>query len=234
MEELLSIDASSVQRFLRRWYGAAEGASDVLLDINSCAPDQLAAWHTAVALVDGPVTFQDRPVAPGDLEPDCRGMLEFWIENQNSCFWAVDLNDERLQVFIREAGEKDWTGTGEVLGDFLLHCTVREAVIGAVSKLTIFVDTEEADEVLESFQPLKFTALGSEEPQVRLWCSGDALVRMAPPPTGYESPGEQLWMLTFAAPSDMGIERYASRFGHEGVTQAAPARVELPYEPPPF
>jgi len=161
-------------------------------------------------------------------------MLEFWVENQNGYFWAVDLEDDRLQVFSREAGRSDWTGTGEVLSDFLLHCTVREAVIGGASKFTTFVDASEINEALESFEPLKFGALGSEEPQVKLWCSEDALVRMAPPPTGYAGPGEHLWMLTFAAPSDSRIERYASRFGFEGLIGAEPARVELPYEPPPF
>ncbi|MGW0999875.1 hypothetical protein ACWD5V_42775 [Streptomyces sp. NPDC002523] len=161
-------------------------------------------------------------------------MLEFWVENQNGHFWAVDLDDDRLQVFSREAGEGGWTGTGEVLGDFLLHCTVREAVIRGASKFTTFVDASEINEALESFEPLKFVALCSEEPQVKLWCSEDALVRMAHPSTGYAGPGKQLWILTFAAPSDSRIERYASRFGLEGLTGAEPARVELPYEPPPF
>lgn len=161
-------------------------------------------------------------------------MLEFWAENQNSHFWAVDLADDTLQVFSREAGGGDWTGTGEVLRDFLLHCTVREAVIGSTSKFTTFVAASKIKEALELFEPLKFVALASEEPLVKLWCSEDALVRMAPPPTGYAGPSEKLWMLTFAAPSDSRIERYASRFGLEVLTEAEPARVELPYEPPPF
>ncbi|OEJ35332.1 hypothetical protein BGK67_32180 [Streptomyces subrutilus] len=180
------------------------------------------------------MTFQDRPVAFRDLTPDSLGMLEFWVENQNGYFWAVDLDDDILQVFSREAGGGGWMRTGEVLSDFLLHCTVREAVIGGSSKFTTFVDAAEINKALESFEPLKFVALGSEEPEVKLWCSEDALVRMAPPPTGYAGPGEQLWMLTFAAPSDSRIERYASRFGLENLAKAETARVELPYEPPPF
>lgn len=161
-------------------------------------------------------------------------MLEFWAENQGSYFWSVNVADETLQVFSREAGGSDWTGTGEALRDFLLHCTVREAVIGAASKFTIFVNAEEITEALEPFEPLKFAALASEEPQVKLWCSEDALVRMAPPPTGYAGPREQLWMLTFAAPSDSRIKRHASRFGLEILTEVEPDRGELPYEPPPF
>ncbi|MFE3599995.1 hypothetical protein [Streptomyces sp. NPDC059142] len=106
----------------------------------------------------------------------------------------------------------DWTGTGEVLRDFLLHCTVREAVIGCTSKFIAFVDASEIKEALELFEPLKFVALASEEPQVRLWCSEDALVRMAPPPTGYAGPSEQLWMLTFAAPSDSLPDLIETRF----------------------
>ncbi|MCH0563133.1 hypothetical protein [Streptomyces sp. MUM 2J] len=161
-------------------------------------------------------------------------MLEFWVENQNGYFWAVNLDDDRLQVFSRRAGEGDWARSGEFLSEFLLHCTVREAVIGSASKFTTFVDASEASEALESFEPLKFGALDSEEPQVKLWCSEDALVRMAPPPMGYAGPGEQVWMLTFAALSDSAIERYASRFGLESLARAEPARAELPYEPPPF
>lgn len=57
-------------------------------------------------------------------------MLEFWAENQNSHFWAVDLTDNTLLVFFRETGGSDWTATGESLRDFLLHCTVRESAIG--------------------------------------------------------------------------------------------------------
>lgn len=161
-------------------------------------------------------------------------MLKFWVENQNGYFWAVDVGDDRLQVFSSQAGESVWTGAGEVLGNFLLHCTVREAVIGGASKFTVFVDASGLQEALESFSPLDFVALCSEEPQVTLWCSEDALVRMAPPPTGYADPGQQLWMLTFAAPSDSCIEQYASRFGLEGLTEVEPAQVELSYEPPPF
>ncbi|MFF3565806.1 hypothetical protein ACFYXS_37845 [Streptomyces sp. NPDC002574] len=234
MDELLSIDSDSVGRFLRRWYGTVGSVSEVHLDAGPHVPAELVEWHTAATLACGLVAFQDRPVAITDLAPDSCGMLEFWVENQNGYFWAVDLDDDRLQVFSREAGEDSWTGTGEALGDFLLHCTVREAVIGGASKFTVFVDASEINEALESFEPLKFVALGSEEPQVKLWCSEDALVRMAPPPAGYASPGEQLWMLTFAAPSDSRIERYASRFGLEGLTDAESARVEPPYEPPPF
>ncbi|MBB4906267.1 hypothetical protein [Actinophytocola algeriensis] len=234
MDELLSIGSGSVGRFLRRWYGNVESVSDVHLDASLHVPAELVEWHAAAALAGVPVTFQDRPVALRDLAPDSRGMLEFWVENQNSYFWAVDLDDDRLQVFSREAREGGWTGTGEVLGEFLLHCTVREAVIGGASKFTTFVDASKIDLALESCEPLKFVALGTEEPQVKLWCSEDALVRMAPPPTGYAGPGERLWMLTFAAPADASIERYASRFGLERLTEAEPARVELPYEPPPF
>ncbi|WP_246127343.1 hypothetical protein [Embleya hyalina] len=234
MDELLSIESDSVRRFLRRWYGTVEVVNDVHLDTSSCVPAELIEWHAAAAHARGPVTFQDRPVAPRDLAPDARGMLEFWVENQNGYFWAIDLNDDALQVFSREAGESGWAGTGEALGDFLLHCTVREAVIGGASKFTNFVDISEVNDALESFEPLKFVALCSEEPQVRLWCSEDALVRMTPPPTGYATPDEGRWMLTFATPSDYSIERYASRFGLKGLAELESARVELPYEPPPF
>lgn len=197
-------------------------------------PAELVEWHTAAALVGRPVTFQDRPIALQDLAADSRGMLEFWIENQSGCFWAVDLGDARLQVFSREEKDGGWTETGEILSDFLLNCTVREAVIGGAFKFTVLVDASEVNEVLKSFEPLKFEALGSEEPEVKLWCSEDALVRMAPPPAGYSQPDGQLWMLTFAAPSDSSIERYSSRFGLEGFTKSSPARVVPPYEPPPF
>lgn len=234
VDELLSVQSESVGRFLRRWYGTAENVLDVSLDVSPYAPAELVQWHTEAALTGGRVTFQDRPVAPRELAPDPHGMLVFWVENQNGYFWAVDLADDRLRVFSRETAAGSWTGSGELLGDFLLHCTVREAVIGGASKFTTFVDASEVKEALESFEPLKFVALDSEEPQVKLWCSKDALVRMAPPPTGYEGPGEQLWMLTFAAPSDSHIEPYASRFGLTVLPEAAPARAELPYEPPPF
>lgn len=234
VDELLSIGSDSVGRFLQRWYGTARSVSNVHLDVIPCVPAELVEWHAATALVGGPVVFQDRPVTPRDLAPDSCGMLEFWAENQNSYFWAVDLDDDTLQVFYREAGGGDWIGTGEILRDFLLHCTVREAVIGGASKFTTFVDASEIEEALDLFEPLMFVALASEEPQVKLWCSEDALVRMAPPPTGYADPDEQLWMLTFAAPSDSHIERYLSRFDLEVLVEDEPARVELPYEPPPF
>ncbi|MFH9607485.1 hypothetical protein [Streptomyces sp. NPDC017448] len=91
MNELLSIDSDSVGRFLQRWYGTARSVSDVHLEAIPSAPAELVEWHTAAALVGGPVTFQDRPVTPQGLAPDSCGMLEFWAENQNGCFWAVDL-----------------------------------------------------------------------------------------------------------------------------------------------
>lgn len=161
-------------------------------------------------------------------------MLNFWTENQSGNFWAVALDDEVFQVFTREGEDGNWVETGETLGHFLLHCTVREAVIGSEFKFTTFVDSSEINDAMESFELLKFNALASEEPQVKLWCSKDALARMAPPPTGYTEPGEQLMMITFAASSDPVIERYASRFGLEIPAAAEPSHQEIPYEPPPF
>ncbi|MET9402762.1 hypothetical protein [Kitasatospora sp. NPDC002965] len=234
MDELLTIDPDSVGRFLRRWYGTVEGVGDLHLGASPHLPSQLLEWHAMAAQIGSPVTFQDHPVSLRDLAPDSRGMLKFWVESQNGHFWAINLDDDTLQVFSREDGRVEWAGTGETLSHFLLHCTVREAIIGSSSKFTVFVNSSEINEAMDSFERLKFEALASEEPQVKLWCNEDSLVRMAPPPTGYAEPGEQLWMLTFATPSDSSIERYASRFGLEGMTTAEPACSEIPYEPPPF
>ncbi|MEW5531802.1 hypothetical protein [Streptomyces virginiae] len=232
MDELLSITSASVSRFLRRWYGVVDGAGGPQPATSPHVPGELIMWHKAADCVGRPVTFQDRPIALSNLAPDSSGMLEFWVENQNGYSWAVCLADGRRRVFSREGGRVDWVETEEALGDFLLHCTVREALIGSASKFTVFVDSSELDEALESFERLKFVALDSEEPQVELWCSDNALVRMAPPPMGYSTPGQQLLMLTFATPSDSQIERYASRFNLD--MQPEPAHSEPLYEPPPF
>ncbi|WP_439082192.1 hypothetical protein [Streptomyces sp. WL006] len=104
--------------------------SDVHLEAIPNAPAEMVERHTAVALVGDPLALQDRPVTPQDFATDSCGMLEFWAENQNSHFWAVDLTDNTLLVFFRETGGSDWTATGESLRDFLLHCTVRESAIG--------------------------------------------------------------------------------------------------------
>ncbi|WP_328954275.1 hypothetical protein [Kitasatospora purpeofusca] len=234
MDELLSIDSGSIGRFFRRWHGTTGSVSQFHLEAAPFVPSQLLEWHAMARLTDGPVTFQDHPIPLPDLMPDSRGMLNFWTENQSGNFWAVALDDEVFQVFTREGEDGNWVETGETLGHFLLHCTVREAVIGSEFKFTTFVDSSEINDAMESFELLKFNALASEEPQVKLWCSKDALARMAPPPTGYTEPGEQLMMITFAASSDPVIERYASRFGLEIPAAAEPSHQEIPYEPPPF
>jgi hypothetical protein len=160
-------------------------------------------------------------------------MLPFWVENQNGIRWAVGSNDSSHAVFYRQSGSGTWKATGENLEGFLLHCTIREACIGAEQKFTVLISEAQLSEALDSFSELSFPALASEEPATRMWSSNDALVRVGPPPAGYEEPDDPLWMLIFAVPRDGRIDRYVSRFGLNPSDFIARATKRLS-EPPPF
>ncbi|GGU54475.1 hypothetical protein GCM10010502_00700 [Kitasatospora aureofaciens] len=234
MDELLSIGRDSVNRFLQRWCGSTGVADAIEAGMEPAVPPELAEWHAAVARVGAPVIFQDHPVALPDLAPAADGMLTFWRENQHGYYWAIHAGRSDRQVFCTESGSRDWHSTGQGLGQFLLHCTVREAIIGSKRKFTTFIDKSMSNDALQSFLPLNFSALSSEESETRLWCSADALARLAVPLVGYEQPGEQLWMLTISVQHDSTIQDYASRFGHHVSEDVDPPLLEDLDEPPPF
>jgi hypothetical protein len=235
VDELLSLDAGGVDRFLLRWYGpvASSGVGAVATP-SFAVPSELTAWHVAAAHAQVPVTFQDHPIALEDLSLNPDGMLPFWVENQHGYYWAVNPKDPESRVFFRESGSTDWKPAGEDLGKFLLHCTIREAIIGAPKKFTVFVADSLLGDALELFSVLDFPALASEEPETRIWSSSDALARVAVPPVGYGRPDEQLWMITVAAAHDTSIKKYGARFGLDVSDEIVPPANAVSEEPPPF
>ena len=226
-----SLDAGGVEQFLHRWYGLEGGSHAVAAE--SFVPAELKTWHEAVARAGVSVAFQDYPIPLNDLSPRPGGLLPFWVENQHGFEWAVKLDDPGNQVHFRESGSEDWWPTGEDLEDFLLHCTIREAIIGAAEKFTVFVAESLLNDALESFKMLKFPALASEEPETRIWSSLDALARVTVPPVGYENPGEKIWMVTVAVAGDASIQKYGSRFNIEN-SDVVPTLADVSDEAPPF
>jgi hypothetical protein len=234
VDELQPFDAGGVEQFLSRWYGARGNSDDDFTAARSGIPRELAEWHAAVVRTGVPVVFQDYPIALEDLSSGGDGMLPFWAENQHGFYWAVSLGDTESRVFCRESGSEAWIPTGEDLGRFLLHCTIREAVIGAAKKFTVFVDEPLLSDALESFSVLDFPALASEEPETTIWSSVDALARVAVPPVGYGASNEQLWMVTVAVAENASLEKYESRLGVEPLDKMVFRSNDLPDEAPPF
>ncbi|MEU4164457.1 hypothetical protein [Actinoplanes sp. NPDC026670] len=223
-------ELDDVREFLRWWYGPVLNPSPGATTADVAVPSELADWHLAAASAGVAVTFQDHPIALAKLAPEPGGMLPFWAENQHGHHWAADSGK---QVFARESGSEDWLPTGEDLRGFLLHCTIREAIIGAPEKFTVFVPESLLSDALESFEPLDFPALASEEPETRLWAAAGALARVTLPPVGYGHPSEQLWMITVAVPRGADIAGFEARFGvPSSGGGAAPAAGHPPEEPP--
>jgi hypothetical protein len=232
VENRLLIGTEEVSRFLLRWYGSAGGPSaGAAAPAGLSVPPELLEWHAAAARAGTPVTFQDDPIALDDLAVNSGGMLPFWVENQRAFSWAVDPSDAGRRVFFREYGSADWRPAGEDLTTFLRHCTMREAIIGAEKKFTVFLTEPHPG---DAFSALDFPPLASEEPETTMWSSTDALARVTVPPVGYEQPGEQLWMVTVAVARDTSIEKYASRFGLDISDEITAPPVDLPGEAPPF
>lgn len=199
-------------------------------------PHELVDWHAAAVATGVPVTFADRPVPPADLRRAADGMIVFWIENQHGYYWAVDPSTEDHAVFHREHSSDAWRPTGETLEEFLLHHTVREALLGAAAKFSAVLPTES----LESGTPVGFAALSfppavNESPSARLLCSADVLARIAPAPAGYAPQGEERWMVTVATARGAHLLRY--RAGLEPYVLERPREAEraaVPFAAPPF
>jgi hypothetical protein len=223
-----------VESFLERWYGSTKGLGVDNATVDTIAPFALVRWHSLASRAGTRITFHDYPIALQDLKWDSDGMLSFWVENQNGVYWAVEQNDSRHMVFSRKFPSGDWQETGESVDEFLLHCTVSEAIIGADRKFTVLVPESRLSGALESFIELKFPALASENSATKIWSSRDALASITRPPVGYENPGEHLWMLTFAAPRDGNVSKYAPRFGIDPDVDFVVRRTDPPHEPPPF
>lgn len=234
MDELLSIDVGSVRAFVRRWYGPWMESGGPRADAVRHLPDALADWHAVAASARVPITFQDHPIPISDVALEGDGMLPFWVENQNGYRWAVEVKAPGLPVYSQEWGSSGWAWAGEGIERFLVHCTVREAIIGAEQKFTAIVPDSLLVEALESFVSLPFVALASEEPETRVLVCGDALARLTVPPVGYDRAQERSWMLTVAAPDLSGIERHRARLGGDAAHDEGPFPEDVIDEPPPF
>ncbi|MFJ5230359.1 hypothetical protein ACIQBJ_10730 [Kitasatospora sp. NPDC088391] len=208
MEELLNPQSGSIRRFLKRWYGLAESGENATSSGAQEIPHEIVDWHEAAASTGVEVTFQDYPVEITNLKRSDDGMIAFWIENQNGYYWAIDPDREEREVFCREDASSSWRNTGEKLDHFLLHCTVREAIIGAESKFSAVVPTSAIRDALAGFSNLPFRPLANENSSTRLLCSSDALARVTPPPVGYSHEGEQSWLLAIAATSESSLRKY--------------------------
>ncbi|MFC1409730.1 hypothetical protein ACEZCY_26160 [Streptacidiphilus sp. N1-12] len=208
MEELLNPKGDSIRRFLERWYGVADSGENTASSRAQEIPHEIVNWHEAAASAGAKATFQDHPIALANLERSDDGMIIFWVENQNGYYWAIDPVREEREVFCREDASSVWRNTGEKLDLFLLHCTVREAIIGAESKFSAVVPTSALQGCLVGFSPLPFRPLENENPSTRLLCSSDALARVSPPPVGYSHGGEESWLLSIAATSESNVRKY--------------------------
>ncbi|MDT0569375.1 hypothetical protein RM704_18165 [Streptomyces sp. DSM 3412] len=214
MEELTDPRRDSVRSFLARWYGrGGEGARGALPAGPSVPgiPLELIDWHEAAAATGVDVVFQEYPVPLAELERSDDGMIVFWVENQGGYHWAVDPAQEGHPVHVRELGSDLWRDSGEPLEGFLLHSTVREAMLGADSKFSAVVPEPVLRDALTAFTALPFPPFANESPSARLYCGEDALARVAPPPAGYvPDGGEPSWMLTVAVAAGADVRRYRS------------------------
>ena len=234
MDELILGGTADVESFLERWYGSTKDLAINKAPMDTVAPFALVRWHALAGAVGTRITFQDHPIALQDLKWDADGMLTFWAENQNGCFWAVDHGDPGQIVFYRFSNRETWTATSENLEQFLLHCTVYEASIGAEQMFTVLESESRLSEALESFSELTFPRFAYEEPEAKIWASDDALARVTRAPRGYAQPGQSLWMLTFAAPHGVNIGKYAPRFEIDPDTDFVVDRTPPPHQEPPF
>jgi hypothetical protein len=210
MEELTSPRSDSVQRFLERWYGKIDNGDRPTFVKVEEIPQELLNWHYLARSTGKDVTFQDYPADLTDLHKLNDGMTVIWIENQGTYHWAINLDTKDLKVFYQESASNEWRDTGENLSRFLLHFTVREAIIGAGFKFTAIVPDSPLQGALTAFSQLPFRPAANEDPSTRLLCSHNALARVSPPPVGYDIPGKQSWMITVAATSGIEIQEYAA------------------------
>lgn len=226
---------SSIRRFVLRWYGSAGDSASGSSRVGAAAglPRALVEWHAVASSEGVNITFQDHPIPLSKLRREIGGMLPFWIENQHSVYWAVNTESSTDEVFFRTSGTSSWRSAAESIEEFLLHCTVREAIIGAPWKFTTFVAESDLREAMDEFMSLRFPALASEESATKLFCTNNVLARLTLAPVGYGQPGEEVRMLTIAAPQRSLLEIFADRFDVE-IPEDVSSRANTSKVDPPF
>lgn len=157
MEELFSIDQSSLYRFLVRWYGdpdlplvAKESASHVPLILHE--------WHRLAKCWSRPITALNTPVPLDDLM-QIEDKTVFWEEAQGGQVWAFrhEIDEVNPTVLCCDPNDRpiDWIDTKEDLFRFLLHATVFEAIWNSeVSIAAHKVQEMILAEILEEFSEL--------------------------------------------------------------------------------
>lgn len=177
MKELLTIEPSSLDRFLERWYGPPSKAMGRRPE---GVPQPLAHWYEIAGCWTGPIVHQNELLDPSEFWQEGDRVV-FYVENQSVWLWAFDstMGPDPI-VFDRENEDgRDWQSTTEALSEFLLQVAVFEAIWGATFGASA-IDRPRADldRVLEPLRPVPLPAWRWPGPQHRLYC-GDGLLAFA-------------------------------------------------------
>jgi hypothetical protein len=127
MDELETVDESSVERFLSRWYGVARPAGELP---DERLPPPLARWVelTGAARVDVTQYYQ---VRSPDTMAVVDGLLVFCDDPAGEFVWACDRHGADPSTHERMNDGSEWRHLGIPLSSLLLYVAVAGAVMSA-------------------------------------------------------------------------------------------------------
>jgi hypothetical protein len=125
MEELETIDESSLDRFMARWYGVTRSGDDAG-DLRT--PPPLARWYE-LASAGGERVAQYYQVRSPDTLEVVDGLLVFCDDAAGEFVWACEREAADPATFERMNDESQWHETGFRLSSLLLYIAVAGAVM---------------------------------------------------------------------------------------------------------
>ncbi|MEU8712444.1 hypothetical protein [Streptomyces sp. NPDC048663] len=163
--------------FLADWYDAPTRDRTPLLDVYDWLPAPLREWHELATQWDRRLTYTTSMIPPEKIRLSEDGKAIFMIDSTGDWRWCIDLNDTS-GVFDAEEYEP-WERGPEQLGDFLIHCTVREVIYGAAAKLrAIAVSDETLEKIIDPLEEIAFGAWKWPAPGYRYFLGNATLAEI--------------------------------------------------------
>jgi hypothetical protein len=186
MEELESIDESSLDRFMVRWYGVTRSGDDV--GDPRTPPPPLARWYELASAGGERVTQYYQVRSPNALEV-IDGLLVFCDDAAGEFVWAYEQEAADPVTFERMNDESQWRETGFRLSSLLLYIAVAGAVMNpAIGMVNTTISGADFERAIGHFRRLQNPLWSWPDPNLSYY-AGDRMLAYGGPsgdPAGWQ------------------------------------------------
>jgi len=175
----------SLPSFLARWYAAPDVSVWQLPGDLAWIPDALKDWYRLAYRWKEFRSSHNQIHKPQQIR-ERGGRIEFASDPTGDWFWAFDAEDSSSVYEAELRGE--WRKIPESLSEFLVHVTLRQAVVsGSFARTCSQVPNEVLPKILTEVEEIDFGGWGWPRPGHRMFMS-EALIADVGPAMDFRAP----------------------------------------------